>query len=120
MTNLKFGKKSPRDDYRTLMFTNYLTPEIAPPPPAFDNLATVYSKLKISDPTRLFPMDGNSTLGDCTIAGIAHARTIYAGLIGKKSIPMECTVTKLYKKLTGGADTGLVEPVCLMKRMMIC
>jgi hypothetical protein len=109
MRKLMFGKKSPRLDYRTLMFTNYLTPEIAPPPPAFDNLITVYNKTKISDPTKLYPMLGNDRLGDCTIAGMAHARTVYAGLIGQKSIPTECTVTKLYKKLTGGPDTGLVE-----------
>ena len=104
-----FGKKSPRLDSRTLMFTNYLTPAIADPPPAFDNLQRVYNSIRISDPTRLFPILGNDTLGDCTIAGIAHARTVYSGLIGKKDIPSRCAVVKLYKKLTGGPDTGLVE-----------
>lgn len=109
MRKLKFGKRAPRIDYRTLMFTNYLTPEIAPPPESFDNLITVSNKIKISDPTKLYPMLGNDRFGDCTIAAMAHARTVYAGLIGWKYIPKECTVTKLYRKLTGGPDTGLVE-----------
>ena len=104
-----FGKKEPRIDSRTLMFTNYLTPVIADPPIMIDNLLRVYSGTKISDPTKLFPMDGNDTLGCCTIAGIAHARTEYAGLIGKKDIPSRCKVINLYNKLTGGIDSGLVE-----------
>jgi hypothetical protein len=72
-------------------------------------LPKVYQKLKVSDPTALFPMDGNDTLGDCTIAGVAHAITTYAGLIGKRVIMPKPAVVKLYFHLTGGVDSGMNE-----------
>jgi hypothetical protein len=109
MNTFRFGKHAPVLDYRTLRLKNYLTPALSPPPAAVDVLSTVYSKLKISDPTVLFPMDGNDTYGDCTIAALAHADTVYAGLIGKKKIMNKQDVVKLYMHLTGGVDSGLDE-----------
>jgi hypothetical protein len=109
MPQLRFGKHPPKLDYRTLRFKKYLMPGLAPPPAAYDVLATVYQKLKTSDPTALFPMDGNDSLGDCTIAALAHAITTYSGLIGTKKIIPQADVIKVYKHLTGGADTGLNE-----------
>jgi hypothetical protein len=66
--------------------------------------------LHIGDPTRLFPMDGNDRLGDCTIAALAHAVTVFRALADREIRVMtkECVV-KLYMKLTGGVDTGLNE-----------
>jgi len=101
----KFGKHPKRDDPRNLKFAKYAT-ELAPPPSTFSDMDVVCAKLGVTDPKTLYPMDGNDTLGDCTIAGIAHADTTYEGLIGQKSIPSRCTVVSLYKKLTGGQDTG--------------
>ena len=72
-------------------------------------MPAVYKKLKTSDPTKLFPMDGNDTLGDCTIAALAHAVTVYNGLVGKKKIMARQDVVKLYMHLTGGVDSGLNE-----------
>ena len=66
-------------------------------------------KLKSSNPTTLFPLDGNDTLGDCTIADLAHATTVYNGLLGKENIMPKASVVALYQKLTGGPDTGLNE-----------
>lgn len=108
MNTYKFGKLPKKQDDRNLQFAKYVK-ALAPPPLAFDNLQAVYNLLKISDPTKLFPMDGNDQYGDCTIAGISHADTIYNGLIGKKSIATKCAVLRLYRHLTGGPDTGLVE-----------
>jgi hypothetical protein len=105
----RFGKHPPKHDYRTLRFKNYLTPQIAPPPASFDILPHVFKNVKISDPKKLFPMDGNDTLGDCTIAALAHAITVYRGLIGKKKIMARQDVIKLYMHLTGGIDSGLNE-----------
>ena len=85
MPAYRFGKHPPKRDYRTLRFKDYLTPKVAPPPAADNVLTRVYAKLKVNDPTKLFPMDGNDTLGDCTIAALAHAETTYRGLIGKKN-----------------------------------
>jgi hypothetical protein len=54
-------------------------------------------------------MDGNDTLGDCTIAALAHAVTIYRGLVGKKKIMTKQEVVRLYLHLAGGIDSGLNE-----------
>ena len=109
MGNYRFGKHPPQMDYRTLRFKDYVTAALAPPPPTYNVLTNVYQKLNINDPTKLFPMDGNDTLGDCTCAGLAHAITTYSGLIGKKTIMAGAAVVKLYRHLTGGPDTGLNE-----------
>ena len=110
MANYRFGKHPPKVDYRTLRFKNYLTPAIAAPPATYDVLTTgVYPKLKTKDPTKLFPMDGNDTLGDCTIAALAHAETVFHGLLGKQTILSKQSVVKLYMHLTGGVDSGLNE-----------
>ncbi len=110
MPGYRFGKHPPKRDYRTLRFKDYLAPGAAAPPPAYNVLTQVYADLKQSDPTKLFPLDGNDSLGDCTIAGVAHAITVYRGLIAKKAVIMsKPAVVKLYFHLTGGQDTGLNE-----------
>jgi len=110
MPNYRFGKHPPKNDFRTLRFKSYLTPAIPPPPAAYNVLTTgVYPNLKTTDPTKLFPMDGNDTLGDCTIAALAHAETVFNGLTGKQHIMSKQSVVKLYLHLTGGVDSGLNE-----------
>ena len=79
------------------------------PPASFDALQTVYAQLKTTDPTQLFPMDGNDTLGDCTIAALAHADTVFRGRIGRRNIMQRQAVIKLYMHLTNGVDSGLNE-----------
>jgi hypothetical protein len=109
MSQYRFGKHPPRQDYRTLRLKTYLTSALAAPPSSYDVLPRVYQKLNTSDPTTLFPMDGNDDLGDCTIAALAHAVTVYRGLLGKQKIMSKQNVVKLYMHLTGGVDSGLVE-----------
>jgi hypothetical protein len=110
MPGYRFGKHPPKKDYRTLRFASYATSALAAPPASINTLTRVYANLKINDPTKLFPMDGNDTLGDCTIAGLAHAVTTYRGMIGSKKVIMAKTaVVKLYMHLTGGVDSGLNE-----------
>jgi hypothetical protein len=105
----RFGKHPPKIDYRTLRFGNYVTSQLADPPASCDVLARVYEKLGKSDAQALFPMDGNDRVGDCTIAALAHAVTVYRGLLGKTTIMGEPAVLKLYYKLSGGVDSGLNE-----------
>jgi len=105
----RFGKHPPKLDYRTLRFKKYLTATLPPPPASFDVLARVYSALGINDPTKLFPIDGNDTLGDCTIAALAHAITVFRGLLNGQTIMSRQQVVKLYLHLTGGVDSGLNE-----------
>jgi len=109
MPGFRFGKHPAKHDYRTLRFKNYLTRDLAAPPPAYDTLPRVYQNLGVNDPTALFPMDGNDTYGDCTIAGLAHCVTVNRALIKQKDVMPSPAVTKLYFHLTGGQDTGLNE-----------
>jgi hypothetical protein len=109
MPTYRFGKHPPKADYRTLRFADYVTPGLAAPPPSYNVLTNVYAKLQTNDPTKLFPMDRNDTLGDCTIAALAHAVTTFRGLVGKHSILSKTAVVKLYMHLTGGVDSGLQE-----------
>jgi hypothetical protein len=109
MSNYRFGKHPPKKDYRTLRLKDYLTSALPAPPPSVDVLSQVFKKLGISDPKKLFPMDGNDSLGDCTIAALAHAITTYRGLIGTNKIMTQQEVIKLYYHLTGGVDSGLNE-----------
>jgi hypothetical protein len=108
MNKYKCGRLPKREDKRNLNCAKYVS-GLAPAPAAFDNLAIVYSKLGINDPTVLYPMDGNDELGDCTIAGLAHAQTTYNGVNAIKKIPTKEEVVSFYKKRTGGQDTGLAE-----------
>src|SRR5207248_7137750 len=95
-------------DYRTLRFGHYLTSDITAPPPSYNVLPQVYENTKSHDPSVLFPMDGNDTYGDCTIAAMAHAVTTFRGLVSsKKDVPSASSVVKLYFHLTGGVDSGL-------------
>src|ERR1700761_9472212 len=109
MNNFRFGKHPPKSDYRTLRFKDYLGAELAAPPASYDVLAHVYDKLHESDPAKLFPMDGNDTLGDCTIAALAHAETVFNGYLSKEKVIAKTAVVKLYMHLTGGVDSGLNE-----------
>lgn len=104
---MKFGKLAPRQDDRTLKFASYTTPALPPAPPALNNFTDVAAKLGADEGT-LFPMDANDTIGDCTIAGAAHADTVFAGRTGKSSILSAAQCQAVYFQLTGGQDTGLV------------
>ena len=109
MSALRFGKHPPKHDYRTLRLKKYFTAALTPPPLAYDGLTPVYHNLDISDPAKLFPIDGNDSLGDCTIAALAHAITLFRGRVGTKRIMDKQAVVKLYMHLTGGVDSGLNE-----------
>ena len=109
MPSHRFGKHPPKVDYRSLRLRDYLTNDLPAPPAAVNTLSRVYAKLGTSNPATLFPMDGNDTLGDCTIAALAHAVTTYHGLVGSKDIMAQQAVVKLYMHLTGGVDSGLNE-----------
>lgn len=105
----KFGKRPAKHDIRTLKLEDYFTPLLPEPPPSYNVLLTVYDKLKISDPGKLFPLNGNDEYSNCTIAALAHAVTVYRGMIGEKRIWSQKNVLKLYLQLTKGKDNGLFE-----------
>jgi hypothetical protein len=110
MATYRFGKHPPKLDYRTLRLKSYLTAAVPAPPTSYNVLTKdVYPKLNTTDPTRLFPIDGNDTLGDCTIAALAHAVTTYQGMVGVMNVMSKNDVVTLYEQLAGGQDSGLNE-----------
>ena len=102
-----FGKLAPKLSYKTLRFGDFAA-DLPAPPPSCDKLAIAIAKLPDHPPvSALCPMDGNDAVGDCTIAGLAHAVAINQALVGKSDVAPEAVVLKLYRFLTGGQDTGL-------------
>lgn len=110
---LRLGRQPSRYDYRTLRFDSYAS-ALAPPPPSFDSKDRVYTALKTSDASVVFPMDGNDQYGDCTIAARAHADTVWNAFDTVKSIATRAWCLRLYFHLTGGVDSGL-DPLRVMK-----
>jgi hypothetical protein len=111
MPSPKFGKLAKKSDkfYRTLLFANYVTPQLPPPPASFSALDRIRQNIKTFDPSTWFPMDFNDRRGDCTIAAAAHIDTVFSGLVGKKSIASANSVLAKYLWLTHGVDSGLNE-----------
>jgi hypothetical protein len=93
MPNYHFGKHPGKHDYRTLF--QKLRHSGASGAAAL--LQCSYQKLKTSNRTTLFPLDGNDTLGDCTIADLAHSTTVYNDLLGKEKIMPKASVLALYQ-----------------------
>jgi hypothetical protein len=61
-------------------------------------------------PVASYPIDGNATYGDCTIAGVAHLIAAWnAESHEHDPVPDEQSIVEEYFRLTGGQDTGLNE-----------
>jgi hypothetical protein len=117
MPSFRFGKHPPKVDYRTLRLKDYLQSTLKPPPTAYDNLETVYKNLKVSDPAELFPMDANDSLGDCTIAALAHADTVFNGLVGKtKTLPKQAVYALDERSRFRTERTGCLELLAIQSR----
>ncbi|HTZ63484.1 MAG TPA: hypothetical protein VMB51_05215 [Solirubrobacteraceae bacterium] len=64
----------------------------------------------LTSPPGEYPIDGNATYGDCTIAGCDHAVRAWRSLYGATGVlPTEQAIVEEYFRLTGGQDTGLNE-----------
>ncbi|HTO69097.1 MAG TPA: hypothetical protein VMR31_04480 [Myxococcota bacterium] len=112
MPTVRFGKHPAKHDYRTLRLKDYFTAALAAPPATFDVLPRVYQNLQVplsNAAQTLFPIDGNDRLSDCTIAAVAHATTVFCGLVSALKIPSDPAVEKRYFHLTGGTDSGLAS-----------
>jgi hypothetical protein len=61
-------------------------------------------------PKASYPVDGNATYGDCTMAGVAHLIAAWNAEVHENDpVPNEQLVVAQYFNLTGGEDTGLNE-----------
>jgi hypothetical protein len=85
---------------RTLKMAKYM---VGLPDPPLTYLPVDLEKVKT-----LFPIDANDRLGCCVVAGAAHYLTNEHLRIGQTVIPSENDVVKIYKKLSGCQDRGLV------------
>jgi hypothetical protein len=105
ISNMRLGRKAIKTDTRTLAIGDYLTPALPPPPPAVD-----WTK-GITD----WGMMLNDKLGDCTIAGAAHALQVWSVNTGGEVTVPDATVEKYYELWDGYApgnpatDNGGVE-----------
>ena len=93
-------------------FKNHITPGLAAVAALLQCFYQREPKTEVINPTTLFPMDGNDTLGDCTIADLAHATTVYNGLLGKENIMPKASVVALIKSLQAGRIQASTSSTC--------
>ena len=104
-SKMKLGRKAIKTDSRTLALGDYLKRGLPAPPPKAD-----WTKGIARWGTML-----NDTLGDCTIAGAAHAVQVWSANAGKRKTVPNATIEKYYQEWDGyvrgkpGTDTGGVE-----------
>lgn len=111
-SQMRLGRRAIRRDARTLRLAAYFTPQLPAPPPR-------------ADWTRGLAQWGmmlNDQLGDCTIAGCAHAVQVWSANTGAiKSVP-DATVERYYERWDGynpadpqNTDNGGIELDVLKK-----
>jgi hypothetical protein len=104
-SKMKLGRKAIKTDSRTLALGKYLTPSLPPPPPKADWTKGITS----------WGMMLNDTLGDCTIAGAAHAVQVWTANNGAVQSLPDSTVENYYEQWDGyvpgnsSTDNGGVE-----------
>ncbi len=90
-SNMKLGRKAIKTDSRTLALGNYLKPSLPAPPPAKDWTNGITN----------WGMMMNDNLGDCTIAGVAHAIQVWSANAGSEITVPDATVLSFYEKWDG-------------------
>lgn len=104
-SSMRLGRKAIKTDSRTLKLARYFTPKLPPPPPAAD-----WTK-GIKD----WGMMLNDRLGDCTIAGAAHAVQVWTANTSKMLTVPDSTIEKYYEQWDGyvpgdsSTDKGGIE-----------
>jgi len=104
-SKMRLGRKAIKTDSRTLALGDYLTPALPPPPPTADWTKGIAS----------WGMMLNDKLGDCTIAGAAHAVQVWSANAGQMVTLPDATVEQYYEKWDGyvpgnpNTDSGGVE-----------
>ena len=92
------GKLAKETDERTLQLGRYLAPALPAPPPACDYAAKILA----------WRMLGNDRVGDCALAGQAHADMLWAKCAeGRELRISEAMVIGAYAKLTGYVPGGV-------------
>ena len=90
-TRMKLGRKAIKRDSRTLRLAHYLAPDKPKPPVKWDWTGGVSS----------WGMMLNDRIGDCTIAGAAHAMQVWTKALGKLHTVQDAEVQAAYEGWTG-------------------
>ncbi len=104
-SKMRLGRKAIKTDSRTLALADYLKPGLPPPPAAVDWTKGITS----------WGMMLNDTLGDCTIAGVAHAIQVWSANTGTIVTTPDPIVESYYEQWDGyvpgnaNTDNGGVE-----------
>jgi hypothetical protein len=114
-SKMKLGRKAIKTDTRTLAFGDYLTPALPPPPPAADWTKGITSwGMMLNGPEPSEPQFPEG-LGDCTIAGAAHAVQVWTANTGTMVTIPDPTILSFYEQWDGyvlgnaSTDNGGVE-----------
>ena len=105
---MKYGRLAPRHTLRTMRGALALAKAYAPlgaPPSISADYVSAVDKATGGD----WGMDGNSRVGDCSIADSSHQIMLHTANAGSIVIPTTAECEALYFRLTGGPDTGLDE-----------
>ncbi len=115
-STMKLGKRPRRYDPRTLRLARYLTPALPWPPAAVTNSQNLSNwGMMLNGPNTFgqgVPLDG---LGDCTIAGVAHAIQVWTLAQGNQLTVPDSVILQYYEQWDGysvgnpNADQGGVE-----------
>jgi hypothetical protein len=88
---MRLGKKPRKHDPRTLKLARYLTPELPSAPPVVDYTGGVSE----------WGMMLNDQLGCCTIAAVAHAVQVWAGMTAHEITLPDSTILQYYEQWDG-------------------
>lgn len=91
---MKLGKLAPKRNRKTLSFAAYLKSPVLPTPPEKN-----YWEYKV--PPSTIGMYGNDTVGDCTIAEVAHDLILKTAHAGTPFFPDPAEVLKMYSAISG-------------------
>jgi hypothetical protein len=104
-SQMRLGRKAIKTDSRTLMLAKYITNALPPAPPAQDWTKGIQS----------WGMMHNDTLGDCTIAAVAHAVQVFSANSSAEITVPDTQVLHYYEQWDGykpgdpSTDHGGVE-----------
>jgi hypothetical protein len=114
-SGMRLGRKAIKTDSRTLALGRYFTPALKPPPPACDWTKGITSwGMMLNGPEANEPQFPNG-LGDCTIAGAAHAIQVWTANNGSMVTLPDSTVLNYYEQWDGyvpgepSTDNGGIE-----------
>ena len=90
-SKMKLGRKAVKTDTRTLRLGRYLTPNLPPPPRSVDWTKGINT----------WGMMLNDKLGDCTIAGVAHAIQVFTANTSLMVTVPDATIESYYEQWDG-------------------